>query len=142
MIESSTDLPDKVLLDTSVLIDLGRLDLGRYRDATAVVSAISVAELSFGLGLGSAQSARSRETRLRAVLAGFEVLPFGVEEAKLYGVLATLVRAEGRNPRPRRLDLQIAATAAAARLPLLTCNPADFAGADRLVEVIPVAAAV
>ena len=55
-------------------------------------------------------------------------LPFGVEEAKLYGVLATLVRAAGRNPRPRRLDLQIAATAASARLSLLTMNPDDFVG--------------
>ncbi len=68
----------------------------------------------------------------------FEILRFGVEEAKLYGVLATMVRAAGRYPRPRRLDLQIAATAAAARSPLLTCNPDDFLGLDRLVEVVPV----
>ena len=59
-----------------------------------------------------------------------------MEEAKLYGALLALVRGPCRNPRPRRLDLQIAATAAAARLPLLTCSPADFAGLDRLVEVV------
>ncbi len=68
----------------------------------------------------------------------FEILRFGVEEAKLYGVLAPTVRAAGRYPRPRRLDLQIAATAAAARYPLLTCSPDDFLGLDRLVEVVPV----
>jgi len=83
----------------------------------------------------------AREAKLRSVVERYEILRFGVEEAKLYGVLATLVRAAGRNPRPRRLDLQIAATAAAARVPLLTCNPVDFAGVDRLVTVVPIAPA-
>jgi predicted nucleic acid-binding protein len=71
------------------------------------------------------------------VLIGYEVLSFGVEEAKIYGVLATLVRASGRDPRPRRLDLQIAATAAAARLPLLTMNSRDFVGLTAMVDVVP-----
>lgn len=125
-----------VILDTSVLIDLEHLDLGEYAGAVALVSAVSVGELAFGLDGADPGIARAREERFRSVLARFEVLPFGVEEAKLYGVLATLVRAAGRNPRPRRLDLQIAATAAAARLPLLTGNPADFAGTERLVDVV------
>lgn len=43
----------------------------------------------------------------------------------------------GRNPRPRRLDLRIAATAAAAHLPLLTWNPKDFLGVERLVKAVP-----
>ena len=38
----------------------------------------------------------------------------------------------------RRLDLRIAATAAAARSPLLACDPDDLLGLDRLVEVVPV----
>jgi predicted nucleic acid-binding protein len=125
-----------VLLDTSVLIDAEALDLSAHDDRVAVVSAVSVGELAFGLNTG--QDSEGREARLRRVLADYEILPFGVEEAKLYGVLATLVRAAGRNPRPRRLDLQIAATAAAARVPLLTANPVDFLGADRLVDVVPV----
>jgi predicted nucleic acid-binding protein len=124
------------LYDTSVLIDLEHLDLGEHADAITLVSAISIGELSFGLDIGSDPDRRRQ--RLRDVLDRFEVLPYGVEEAKLYGVLATLVRAAGRNPRPRRLDLQIAATAAASRVPLLTANPADFLGADRLVDVVPV----
>jgi predicted nucleic acid-binding protein len=119
-----------------VLIDIEVVDLGAYTDSVAVVSAISIGELSFGLDTGPDPDARRQ--RLRDVLDRFEVLPYGVEEAKLYGVLATLVRAAGRNPRPRRLDLQIAATAAAARVPLLTANPAGFMGADRLVDVVPV----
>lgn len=127
-----------VLLDTSVLIDLEGVELGRYRNDDALVSAVSVAELAFGLDVPDGAEAGARERRLQAVLARFEVVAFGVEEAKLYGVLATLVRATGRNPRPRRLDLQIAATAGAARLPLLTCNPRDFLGVDRLVDVVGV----
>jgi predicted nucleic acid-binding protein len=124
------------LYDTSVLIDIEQIDLDAYIDAVGVVSAVSVGELAFGLDTGSDPD--SRRQRLQDVLDRYEVLPYGVEEAKLYGVLATLVRAAGRNPRPRRLDLQIAATAAAARVPLLTANPVDFLGADRLVEVVPV----
>ena len=134
MTGSSTEV--YVLLDTSVIIDAEELDLSDYEDRIPVVSAVSVGELAFGVDTGPDPEAR--EARLRRILAGYEILPFGVEEAKLYGVLATLVRAAGRNPRPRRLDLQIAATAAAARVPLLTSNPADFLGADRLVDVVPV----
>ncbi|MHA6622025.1 PIN domain-containing protein [Pseudonocardia sp. DLS-67] len=124
------------LLDTSVLVGAEELDLSDYEDHVALVSAVSVGELAFGLNIGTDHG--FREARLRRVLADYEILPFGVEEAKLYGVLSTLVRAAGRNPRPRRLDLQIAATAAAARVPLLTTNPADFLGADQLANVVPV----
>lgn len=128
-------MPGAVLLDTSVVIDIEEVDLAGHRLHTVVLSAVTVGELAFGLG---STDRAAREDRLRALLAAYEVLPFGVEEARLYGVLATLVRAAGRNPRPRRLDLQIAATAAAARLPLLTCNPRDLAGVDRLVDVVAV----
>jgi predicted nucleic acid-binding protein len=123
-----------VVLDTSVLIDLDIVDMGEYADAVTVVSAISVGELAFGVDLGP--DPEGRAAMLRSVIERYEVLRFGVEEAKLFGALATLVRAAGRNPRPRRHDLQIAATAAAVRLPLLTCNPKDFVGAERLVDVV------
>jgi predicted nucleic acid-binding protein len=123
-----------VLLDTSVVIDIDDVDRGEYAEAAVVVSAVTVGELAYGVGAGDQDA---RELRLRRVLADYEVLPFGIEEAKFYGVLAALVRAAGRNPRPRRLDLQIAATAAAARLPLLTMNPSDFVGVGGLVDVVP-----
>lgn len=129
-------MADTVVLDTSVLIDLHIVDMGEYADAVTVVSAVSVGELAFGVDLGSDPAAR--RAKLRSVIERYEILPFGVEEAKLYGALTALVRALGRNPRPRRLDLQIAATAGASRLPLLTCNPVDFEGLDGVVDVIPV----
>jgi hypothetical protein len=124
------------LLDTSVVIDAEDLDLDEYHDLAPVVSAITIGELAFGADLGPEPD--GRQARLRRILDHYEVLPYGVEEAKLYGVLASLLRARGRNPRPRRLDLQIAATAAAARLPLLTGNPADFVGVAPLVDVVAV----
>lgn len=127
------------VLDTCVLIDLEYVDLGDYRSGTALLSAVTVGELAFGADVGDSAQRAERARLLRKAVVDHEVLPFGVEQAKLYGVLATLVRAAGRNPRPRRLDLQIAATAAAARLPLLTCNPTDFLGVERLVDVVVVA---
>lgn len=127
-----------VMLDTSVVIALGGLDLGPAGDEPPVVSSITVGELAYGLDLGEEVVRERRRLRLQQVLTTLEIVPFGVEEAKLYGVLATLVREAGRNPRPRRLDLQIAATAAAARLPLATMNPRDFVGVDRLVTIIPI----
>jgi predicted nucleic acid-binding protein len=129
------------MLDTSVYIDFDIVDLGQFAGGTPVLAAVSVGELAYGLQLGSAEQQAVRDALYREAILDYEILPYGVEEAKLYGVLATLVRAAGRNPRPRRLDLQIAATAGAARLPMLTCNPADFVGVDRLVEVVPVARA-
>lgn len=129
---------DTALYDTSVVIDVEDVDLGVYVDATVVVSAVTIGELAYGVGAGDRAA---RELRLRRVLADYEVAPFGVEEAKLYGVLAELVRIAGRNPRPRTLDLQIAATAAAARIPLLTMNPGDFIGIAPLVDVVPISRA-
>ena len=136
-IESSTDVPSAALYDTSVVIDVEKVDLGVYLDGAVVVSAVTLGELAYGIGTGDRDA---REQRLRRVLASYEIVPFGVEEAKFYGVLAELVRIAGRNPRPRprRLDLQIAATAAAARLPLLTMNPDDFVGVGTLVDVVPI----
>jgi predicted nucleic acid-binding protein len=127
-------VPGAVLLDTSVVIDVEKVDRGEYADAAVVVSAVSVGELAFGL---DAPDRDAREARLARVLHSYEVMAFGVEAAKIYGVLASLLRATGRNPRPRRLDLQIAATAASARLPLLTLNPDDFRGVAPMVDVVP-----
>jgi predicted nucleic acid-binding protein len=56
----------------------------------------------------------------------------------IVGYAPGMTRPVRRGHRCPRLDLQIAATAAAARLTLLTGHPDDFAGLERLVEVVPV----
>lgn len=131
-------MPDRVLLDTSVIIDLDRVDLGPLSSAIPSVSAVSVAELAYGLDTADPVERYTRTERYYAVLGQFTVLPFDTRAAKLYGTLAAMVRQAGRNPRPRRMDLQIAATATAHSLPLLTRNAADFAGLERLLSVIAI----
>ena len=129
----------RALLDTSVLIDLERLDLGEYSTVSSVVSAVSISELAYGFDTTDPVQRLVRSERYHAILHHFEIIPFDTAAAKLYGTLAALVRQAGRNPRPRRLDLQIAATASAYSLPLLTTNSADFTGLERLVKVVALA---
>nr|WP_202507748.1 type II toxin-antitoxin system VapC family toxin [Amycolatopsis rubida] len=126
------------MLDTSVVIDLERLDLGPYASSVPAVSSVTVAELAYGLVTDDPVRLAERVERYRRVLDQLVVLPFGVEEAKMYGTGAGLVRRFGRDPRPRRMDLQIAATAAARQIPLLTRNRKDFAGLDRLLTVVEI----
>lgn len=127
---------DRVLLDTSALIDLEHLDLGVLGDAQPVLSAVTVAELAFGLDTDDLIERHARTDRFYAVLREMPVLPFDLAAGRLYGTMAATVRRAGRNPRPRRMDLQIAATAGAHAIPLITGNPGDFSGLERLVEVV------
>ncbi|MGH8826997.1 MAG: PIN domain-containing protein [Jiangellaceae bacterium] len=129
---------DRVLLDTSAFIDLEEIDLGVYRDARGVPSGVTLAELSYGLDVDDPVERLARTEHLERALAELEVLPFDLPVARIFGTLASLVRRNGRNPRPRRLDLQIAATAAAHRVPLLTRNPGDFRSFAPPLEVLPV----
>lgn len=127
-----------VLLDTCVVIRLEKFDLGDLADAQPFLSAVTIAELGFGLDTDDPIERFARAERYYAALERFEVLPFDVKAAKVYGQMAALVRRMGRSPRPRRMDLQIAATAAANGMPVLTSNVKDFVGIERLVEVVPV----
>jgi predicted nucleic acid-binding protein len=129
---------NRCLLDTCVLIRLERANLGEYVNAQPFLSAVTIAELAFGLDTDDPVERFARTERYYAALQTFEVLPFGVEEAKVYGQMASLVRRAGRSPRPRRMDLQIAATASVARIPVLTMNVRDFKDLDRLVDVVPI----
>lgn len=128
----------RVLLDTCVLIDLESIDLGEVADAEAVLSAVTIGELAYRLNVTDPVERLARSKRYDAAAKSFEILPFDAAVADYYGALAALVRDAGRNPRPRRLDLQIGATAAASGLSLVTRNVADFEGLERLVHVIGV----
>ncbi|MBC6449463.1 type II toxin-antitoxin system VapC family toxin [Actinokineospora xionganensis] len=127
-----------VLLDTCVIIDLDRVDLGDNASATAFVSAVTIAELAYGLDVDDPVERNARTERYYATLEQFDVLPFDIPAAKLYGTMAALVKRSGRNLRLRRMDLRIAATAAANGLPLLTRNATDSHGLERVLDVISI----
>lgn len=75
---------------------------------------------------------------LADIEATFAAVPFDREAARRYGTLVALTIAADRDPRPRRIDLLIAATAAANGLPLFTRNAGDLVGLDSAVTVIAI----
>lgn len=129
--------PERIVLDTSIVIALPDVaDLGPWADAEPMVSTVTVAELAYGLEVDDPVERWVRTQRHDAVIRELTVVPFDLAAARVYGTLAAAVRRAGRNPPPRRMDLQIAATAASLSAPLLTRNAADFAGLDRLLTVV------
>jgi toxin FitB len=127
------------VLDTSVYIDLGSTEPADL-PVVPEITAITLAELHQGVAM--ARDAASRAARLEvlgAAVADFDPLPFDGDAAARYGTLVALTLAAGRQPRPRRIDLMIAAVASAQNLPLYTRNAADFRGLDRILVVVPVA---
>lgn len=131
-------MPDPVrgLVDTSVVIDLERLDPSSLPDELAI-AAVTLAELAAGPHATEDAAERARrQDRLQRTEAAFDPLPFDAAAARAYGRIYAAVAAGGRKPRgPRAVDLLIAATALSAQLPLYTRNPADFAGLDDLLHV-------
>lgn len=127
------------LLDTSVVIDLDRLDPSQL-PAEAAVSAITLAELAAGPhATPDAEERARRQDRLQRVEAAFDPLPFDEEAARAYGRVFSSVASAGRKARgARAVDLLIAATALAAGLPLYTRNGEDFRALDGLVAVVEV----
>ncbi len=124
--------------DTNILIYLERLAVDRL-PAELLISAISLAELSAGVHSAVDAGERARRVlRVQRVEATFSPLPFDVEAARQYGIIAAEVIAMGRRPRGRGADLMIACIAAANKLPLFTANPADFRGLESVVTVVPV----
>ena len=127
----------RAILDTSVVIALG--DDEALLDALPDSSAISVAtlaELHFGVGLAKAAAVQAlRLQRLGAIEAAFDALPIDAAVARAYAPVAHAVRASGRKPRRRVMDLWIAATALVHAVPLLTRNPDDFVGLDSLIRI-------
>lgn len=131
------EAPRRALLDTSAVITPPTAQqLDRYADEVAV-PVITIAELQYGVtAAADPLEQMRRRQRVQHTLDVFEVLPFDTPTTEYYGALATLVRRGGRNPRARRMDLQIAATAARHGLMLLTRNVGDFAGLGSAVTVI------
>lgn len=126
------------LIDTSVVIDLARID-PRALPAEMAISTVTLAELTAGPHAADDPLERAhRQWRLQAVEAAFDPMPFGADAARAYGQIYASTLSTGRKARGRRaVDLLIAATALAAGLPLYTRNPDDFASLDG-VDVVAV----
>jgi len=124
--------------DTNILIYLERLT-GDQLPTELLTSTVSLAELSAGVhsAMDAVERAR-RVLRLQRVEATFIPLPFDVEAARRYGIIAAEMIAMGRKPRGRVADLMIAGIAAANNLPLFTTNPVDFRGLESVVTIVPV----
>lgn len=128
---------DRALIDTSVAVDIGRIDLARL-PAELAISVLTLAELATGPHAARDPLTRARRQRhLQQIEAEIEALPFDSECSRAYGLVYAAVMGIGRKARgPRTLDLMIAATAIAHDLPLLTLNANDLRGIEDLVEII------
>lgn len=125
----------RAILDTSVVIatDVGPLE------GELAISAVTLAELHFGVLVATEQSIRAERLRRLLILQRrFDALPMDDAVAASYGQLAAAVVEAGRQPRARTMDLLIAATAHAHDARLYTRNASDFVGANSLVDVVGV----
>jgi predicted nucleic acid-binding protein len=131
------------LVDTNVLILRKGIAPGSL-PAEIAISAVTLGELSAGVHLvrGQGPDVRAERARrtdvLQRVEHEFDPIPFDAEAARAFGRISAAVLDAGRTPRRRIADLMIAATAAAAGLPLYTTNPRDFSGLEGIVDVKPV----
>lgn len=132
---------DRGLLDTSVAVDLGSIDLSRFPTEIAI-SALTLAELSGGPHAASDELTRARrQMQLQHVEVNFETVSFDPRCARAYGRIYAAVDNAGRKPRgARAIDLMIAATALAHDLPLYTRNAKDLRGLEDLIEIVDVSA--
>ena len=131
----------EVIVDTCVWIDVsqGTLDVDAIYSLAGSelvhISAITLGELEFGAQLPNDARERAERTAFLRVVERMSVLPVTRETAQSFGLLATMMKVAGRNPRPRYNDHWIAAQAHEHRVPLLTSNPDDFRALD-VIEVI------
>jgi len=124
------------VLDTCTYIDLGLLDPAALPQVPEL-TAITMAELHQEVALARDAATRAARTeKLGAAIVDFVPLPFDGEAAARYGTLVALTLAANRDPKPRRMDLMIAAIASSRGLPLYTRNAQDFDGVDDMVTII------
>lgn len=123
------------ILDTSVVI----ADQVAPIPGDLAISAITLAELNFGVLVATSTKVRAeRLRRLSLLQQRFDALPVDEAVAVSYGRLASAVVEAGRRPRRRAMDLLIAATAHAHDAKLYTRNAADLAGLEGLMDIVEV----
>lgn len=122
-----------------MVVDLATIDATSLPDEMAI-AAVTLAELTAGpLATSDPGERARRQWDLQHAELIFPCLPFDEAAARAYGQVYAAVVSAGRKARGRRaLDLMIAATALAWRLPLYTRNPDDFSDLTEILEVVGV----
>ena len=127
------------LLDTSVVISQEDGESLSALPEEGAISVATLAELHYGVLVAKSDEIRQqRLRRLGVIEASFQPLPIDAAVGRAFATVAHAVRAAGRQPRSRIMDLWIAATALVHEVPLFTRNPSDFEGLESLIEVQPV----
>ncbi|HTQ22932.1 MAG TPA: PIN domain-containing protein [Mycobacterium sp.] len=115
----------RAILDTSVLV-AADADLSGL---VCQISAVSYAELHFGVHAADDETRLGRQHRLTLIQATYgHGVAFTDETAHHYGLLCGRLKQRGRSPRGRAMDLMIAATALSLGVALVTRNPGDVEG--------------
>ena len=119
----------KYMLDTNICIYLMKHQPPEVRERFAacfvgdvVISAITLAELEFGISCTSAASQVTNRTALDSLLEDILVVPFDAQAAKAYGPIRAAYKDRNRDA----LNKLIASHAVALDVKLVTNNEADF----------------
>jgi tRNA(fMet)-specific endonuclease VapC len=129
--------PARGILDTSAVIAMRDISDPSALPTEPLITTVTLAELSAGpLVARDDRERAARQAHLQQAEADFDPLPFERPSARPFGQVAASLR---KSPKPaaRAYDALIAAIALANRLPVYSCNPADFDKIDGL-EVVPV----
>lgn len=125
----------RYMLDTNICIYLMKHQPPQVRERFAacyvgdvVISAITLAELEFGIACSPEAQARN-QAALAGLLEDIQVAPFDAAAARAYGPLRAQHRERNRNA----LDKLIAAHAMALQMVLVTNNESDFLAFPGLV---------
>jgi len=106
------------MLDTSLVI----ADRPELMPDEGTISAVTLAELHFGVHVAQPDERPRRLARLGAVEAAFDPVPVDSAIARAWGALAGVAVERGLGPRRRAMDLVIAASAQVLDVPLLTLD--------------------
>lgn len=100
-----TDSSNQGILDTSTVILLGQISDAAELPDDAVISAITLAELSVGPHVANDDAERgARQQHLQQAESDFDVLPFDGNCARAFGGVAAALRASGSKEAARAYD--------------------------------------
>lgn len=124
------------ILDTSIVIAQYDEDLAAGLPDEAAISVATLAELHYGVLVARDDATkRLRLRRLGEVEARFSAIAIDPVVARAFATVAHAVKTAGGKPRARVMDLWIAATALAHRVPVYTRNRSDFDALRKLIDL-------